>query len=67
MNLSDKTLILLYREWSEECYCAGFMSPHPGHVRKFRRWLKNMSTRLVEYTDYEEEFLAEYKKQQEAP
>ena len=63
-QLSDAELVELYRRWSEEFWCAGFMSATEGTVRQFRKWLTTLGRDVPEVsTDYELEFLTEYKRQ----
>ena len=65
-ELTDYQLIELYRRWSEDNWCAGFMDPSPGVVADFLRDLEGMlltdptdGTR----TDYEQQFLDEVRRQ----
>ena len=39
-DLTDKQLVRFYRAWSEEYYCAGFISPSPETVDRFIEWLR---------------------------
>ena len=62
-----KELIDLYRQWSEEKWCAGFMDPSPDRVRDFRTWLhaSDFQESVVSIiTDYEFEMLEEFRKQE---
>ena len=55
-NLTDREIVLLYREWSEECYAASFMSPEPG-LKQFVKWLKQERP----FEDYELELVRQYR------
>ena len=59
MDLTDYQVVQLYRVWSEDAYCAGFMSPSEGTVKSFREWLKGPKAREDDpernLVDYEEE------------
>ena len=61
INISDRDLLILYRSWSEECYCAGFLDPSEASVKEFIKWLKEggYSTKDERgyLLDYEKEFL----------
>ena len=64
---TDDQLLQLYSLWSEECYCAGFLSPDEHSVKEFREWLYGYSrdkhtTRKLE--NYELEFLEEFRRQE---
>ncbi len=69
---SDGEIVALYQEWSEELYCAGFMSigSIPSHmVEQFRVWLRTRGTRgegwnRINATQYELEMLDEYHRQE---
>lgn len=37
---TDRELVLLYRQWSEETWAAGFMRASEDTVREFIQWLK---------------------------
>ena len=55
-NLTDREIVLLYRQWSEECYAASFMSPEPG-LKQFVTWLKQERP----FEDYELELVRQYR------
>ncbi len=57
----QSTILLLYREWSEETYAASFMSPSKDTVSAFTQWLENRKQFGLE--QYELDMLAEYNKQ----
>ena len=62
-----KELIDLYRQWSDEKWCAGFMSPYPDTVRDFRTWLHSpdfQESVVSIITEYEFEMLEEFRKQE---
>ena len=61
-NLTDREIVLLYREWSEECYAASFMSPEPG-LKQFVKWLKQERP----FEDYELELVRQYRALAEQP
>lgn len=61
---TDRELLSLYSQYSEEAWAAGFMQPSESEVRSFKRWLlsweaTNREERPLE--DYELEFLRIYK------
>lgn len=60
--MTDDLLLLLYREWSEEFYAAGFMHPDRESVAEFRQWLGTRT--LTPLEDYELEMLKEYHRQE---
>jgi len=65
-QMTDEEILVLYSQWSEEYYCAGFISASPGTVREFRKWLTD---RKILYLipilhDYEGEMLEEFHKQE---
>ena len=65
-DYSDAELVALYQQWSEEFWCAGFISPVPDIVASFRKWLNTPVEVLKPPSEsYHFEFLAEYKKQLE--
>lgn len=37
-ELSDDNVACLYREFSHQCYCAGWMDPRPDVVNQFVEW-----------------------------
>jgi len=66
--MSDPTasvLIRLYRDWSEDRYCAGFMHPAPETVAEFIEDLPDLLAleQVAPREPYEMEFLAEYTRQ----
>ncbi len=64
---SERSLIRLYREWSERNWAAGFMEPAPDIVRAFRANLIAKEPEPErEFTDYERRFLEEYINQAKA-
>lgn len=65
--MTDAEIIELYRRWSEETYCAGFMHADSGRVAEFRAWLPGpMGSWAAETAKlYELEMLAEYRRQEE--
>ncbi len=65
MAYTDRELLGLYEEWSEDQYCAGFINPSPKLVREFRAWLHGGDTSPIDLKAYEEQFLTEYHRQQD--
>ena len=61
-NLTDREIVLLYREWSEECYAASFMSPEPG-LKQFVKWLAQEAP----FEDHELELVRQYRALAEQP
>ena len=39
-HLTDREIVLLYREWSEEFYAASWMAPSQGTTQHFIEWLQ---------------------------
>ncbi len=39
MSHTDRELVLLYAEWSEEIWAASWRSPYQSRVRDFKAWL----------------------------
>jgi len=67
MYKSDGEILALYSQWSEEYYCAGFLSPDSLSIQAFRTWLhdpRKPYLKLVQY-DYEKQMLEEFHKQEE--
>jgi len=65
--MTDEEILSLYGQWSEEFYCAGFLTPDPLSIQAFRKWLHDPSKpylRPVQY-EYEKEMLKEFHKQEE--
>ena len=64
--MMDKDILSLYSQWSEEYYCAGFLTPSPETVKEFCNWLKSrqLESRSVQSV-YEKEMLEEFHKQEE--
>lgn len=63
--MDDGRLIELYRMWSESNWAAGFMSPYPDVVVKFREWLRDAPGWSIETAEpYELEMLAEFHRQE---
>lgn len=61
--MDDNTVLLLYRQWCEEIYAAGFIKPDEGHVRAFIEWLgQEWFPRSQEREDYEAEMLAVFRR-----
>lgn len=60
-SYNDKELIMFYRQWSEEFYCAGFMHPDKDTVQEFYNWLQRPDYLEEEdigpYADYELEMI----------
>ena len=59
----DVRIIKEYRLWSEYFYAAGFIDPEENTVRSFRKWRKEEGNYRM-LTDYEEEFLEEFYRQE---
>ncbi|HKZ41098.1 MAG TPA: hypothetical protein VJ044_09050 [Candidatus Hodarchaeales archaeon] len=59
----DVQIIKEYRLWSEDFYAAGFIDPEENIVRSFRKWRKEEGNYRM-LTDYEEEFLEEFYRQE---
>jgi len=64
MYKSDEEILALYSQWSEEYYCAGFLTPDPVSIQEFRKWLYDPRKKPVQY-DYEKEMLEEFHKQED--
>jgi len=65
--MTDEEILLLYSQWSEEYYCAGFLNPDAGTVQEFRKWLKNSPQEPFFYIprmSYEQEMLKEFHNQE---
>ena len=64
---SDMEILRLYRQWSEEFYAAGFLSPTEETVREFREWLRQGPTTEEEreLSLYEVTMLEEYHRQEQ--
>ena len=65
VNLPDYILLECYRAWSEENFCAGFISPTKQHVSDFRQWLMQKQGRdrlktIPVLFNYESRFLELY-------
>ena len=63
----DEEILLLYGQWSEEYYCAGFLTHDSLSIKEFRKWLndpRKLYLKPVQY-DYEREMLEEFHKQEE--
>lgn len=55
--MTDDELIAAYEEFSEDCYCAGFMSwEHRPAIlfEEFPRWLKSKQEGSEPRTDYQQ-------------
>jgi len=66
--MTDKEILALYSSWSEEYYCASFLSPSPETVKKFCSWLENPHERDFSkepIQSYEQEMLKEFHKQKQ--
>jgi hypothetical protein len=59
---SDEQVIMLYRTWSEEYWCAGFIKPSELTVRDFREYLSK-GYHVHPREGYETEMLKEYHRQ----
>jgi len=59
-DLADDEVIRLYKLWSEETYCAGFLSPSADSVGEFIHWLRADGHVALEepVQDYELEMVA---------
>ena len=57
--LSDLELVYLWRQFSEEHYCASWMLVEPGTLKQFKNWLDGRGSDGEERTleDYEQEGL----------
>ena len=67
--MTDSEILTLYSAWSEDYYCAGFITPNPDTVKQFRTWLQNPHKRDLTrepMEDYEQEMLTEFYKQENA-
>jgi len=68
-NMTDRQILQLYSEWSEDAYAAGFISPSEETVRRFREWLKGPRAREdledKPLEDYEVEMLEIFKRQEQ--
>jgi hypothetical protein len=64
-ELTNYELVALYREWSEDRYCAGFMDPTEATVKEFREELPDIIAKLLltAFEPYERNFLREYRRQ----
>ena len=62
-GLTDGVLLALYRQWSEELYCCGFLMPSAEFIREFREWLPT-ALHQQPLECYEREFLQEFKRQE---
>jgi hypothetical protein len=65
--MTDEEILALYSQWSEEHYCAGFLTPDSLSIQAFRKWFhdpRKLYLRPVQY-DYEREMLEEFHKQEE--
>ena len=53
--ISDLELAYLWRQYSEEYYCAGWMMVQPGTLEQFKKWLDGLGSDGKELTleDYE--------------
>lgn len=62
--LTEREVLLLYAEWSEECWGADFILSSPREVEQFRAWIPERLRRGLE--DYERDMLEEYHRQERA-
>ena len=62
-ELPDGIILMAYREWSEQIYCASFESAEETHIAHFRTWLKSHMAR-DEREDYEVEMLEMFRRQE---
>ena len=62
--LSDLELVYLWRQFSEEHYCASWMLVEPGTLKQFKNWLDGQGRDGGERTleDYEQEGLPAIRK-----
>ena len=56
-NLTDREIVLLYSQWSEECYAASFWTLDADGLKRFVVWLK----REQPFKDYELELVRQYR------
>ena len=62
---TDREVIGLYEEWSDECYAAQFMDPSPGLVRQFREWLSEKAVKVhAPLEGFELAMVIEYRRQE---
>ena len=65
--MTDEEILYFYSQWSEDYYCAGFLTPDPLSVQAFRKWFYNLKLlylRPIQHA-YEREMLEEFHKQEE--
>jgi hypothetical protein len=63
---SDSEVVELYREWSESTFSASFMGAdddYQEYVAEFREWLEVKESLPALLLVYEQQMLAEYRKQ----
>ncbi len=62
--LTDRAILVLYRYWSEETYCAGFMDPaEDAIVQSFVDWLRDSGASNADtLTFYEIELLLKFRR-----
>jgi len=67
MTNQEKEILALYSIWSEEYYCAGFLTPSPETVKEFRKWLDNPNEiwKKEPIHGYEREMLQEFHRQEQ--
>ncbi len=56
-DLTDRQIVLLYREWSEDFYAASFMSLNAEGLDRFVEWLEQDEP----LKDYEHELVRQYR------
>jgi len=64
--MTDEEILYWYSQWSEDYYCASFLTPDSLSVQEFRNWLYHpdeITRRSIQY-DYEREMLKEFHKQE---
>ena len=46
LKCSDRKLDMLWRDFSDECYCASFLSPDNDTLERFANWLEIRQCRI---------------------
>ena len=62
--LEDEEIVSLYRTWSEETWCAGFMDLSLTMLEDFMEWLSSRKTACREregFTDYELDLIRRFR------
>jgi hypothetical protein len=62
-QLSDAEVLVLYRQWCEEYWRAGFLHPAEHYVAAFRAWIAKRSPKGPA-EGFEGDVLAEYRRQE---